>query len=213
MSGISVTGDYPSFIRISEISQELLPFSTVLSEKFPSIDFEFVFCFRVLYTTRGINSNVRYEKMRKWLMFDYIMPLDDFWPYKGNKIIQRKIIGKYFFDFFCKKIGNYKYKIPSLKDTYPAIIECLRQFLVEHLWLPDSQGKYNYSLIEKISYEEAMNVYGSPKSRKFQDMEDNCKLQNLTWILDKEGSCLNAEYKLYDRRWNLMDYSIVGLDS
>ena len=158
MNGISVIGDSPGFIKTFEISDELLPFSKVLSEKFPSIDFEFVFCFRVLYTTRGMNSNVRYCKDVNKLMFDLIMPLDDFWPYKGNKIIQRKIIGKYFFDFFCKKIGNYKYKIPSLKGTYPAIIECLREFLVEHLWLPDSQGKYNFSLIEEISYEEAMNV-------------------------------------------------------
>lgn len=213
MSRISVIGDSPGFIKTFEISDELYHFSKVLSERFPSVDIIFVFCFRVLYTTRGIKSNVRYYKDIKKLMFDFIMPLDDFWPYKGNKIIQRKIIGKYFFDFFCNKIGNYKYKIPSLKDTYPGIIEYLRQFLVEHLWLPDSQGKYNYSLIAKISYEEAMNVYGSPKSRKFQDLEDNCKLQNLTWILDKEGSCLNAEYKLYDRRWNLMDYSIVEVDS
>ena len=209
MCGIGITSDAPGFFETFKISIELYPFSKVLSEKFPSIDCEFLFVFRVLELYIGRKSFVRYYPDKHLLLFDLTMPTEDFWPYKGNKIIQRRIIGKYFFDFFCKKIGNYKYKIPSLKDTYPAIIECLREFLVEHLWLPDSQGKYNFSLIEKISYEEAMNVYGPPKSRKFQDLEDNCKLQNLTWILDKEGSYLNAEYKLYDRRWNLMSYSIV----
>ena len=159
MSSISVGSDSPGYLNTFEISKELYPFSKVLSEKFPSIDFDFVFVFRVLELFIGRKSFARYYIDEQWLPFDFTIPFEELLPYKGNKIIQRKIIGKYFFDFFCKKIGNYKYKLPSLKDTYPAIIECLRQYLVEHLWLPGSEDKYNYSLNKIIVCIDGFHSY------------------------------------------------------
>lgn len=97
MERISIQIDSPSYIKISEIGKELLMFSTIINNKYSQINFEFAFCFRALYTTKGINSKVRfYKEENSWLGMDLIMPLNEFNPYKDNVSMQRRIMGKHF---------------------------------------------------------------------------------------------------------------------
>lgn len=107
MERISIQIDSPSYIKISEIGKELLMFSTIINNKYSQINFEFAFCFRALYTTKGINSKVRfYKEENSWLGMDLIMPLNEFNPYKDNVSMQRRIMGKHFFPFFAENIKN-----------------------------------------------------------------------------------------------------------
>ena len=100
MERISIQSDSPGYIKVSEIGKELIAFSEIIEKKYNQIDFELAFCFRALYTTRGINSKVRFYKDENWLGMDLIMPVDEFNPYKNNISMQRRIMGKYFFPFF-----------------------------------------------------------------------------------------------------------------
>ena len=56
MNRVSIQIDSPSYVKVSEIGKELVAFSLTIERKYPQIDFEFAFCFRALYTTRGIRS-------------------------------------------------------------------------------------------------------------------------------------------------------------
>jgi len=208
MERISITSDTPSYIYVSEIADELVAFSTILDNKYSQIDFEFSFCFRVLYTTRGINSKVRfYKEQNSWLGMDLIMALDEFIPYKKNVSMQRRITGKHFYPFFADNIRKYRYKLPVLKPIEKDLVEDMRLFLINNLWLPDENGNLKLSVIETVSFERAMNLFGNPIRKNFTNMENGQKIQDLLWEIDEETK-LVAQYKLIDKIWILQNYKI-----
>ena len=122
---------------VSDIAEEQEAFTSVLNAKYPQLDFDFGFCFRVLDTLSGIRSRVRFDKEDRILELDLMMPEEDFLPYKQNKTMQRLIIGRYFFPFFCDKVRGYKRKLPALSPVLEEVIVDMEAFLIEHLWLPD----------------------------------------------------------------------------
>lgn len=83
MERIRITSDSPGYIKVSDIGKDLRNFSRIIETKYSEIDFDFLFCFRALYSTVGIRSKVRYEKDVNMLGMDLIMSLDEFNPYKG----------------------------------------------------------------------------------------------------------------------------------
>ena len=104
MERIRITSDSPGYIKVSDIGKDLRNFSRIIETKYSEIDFDFLFCFRALYSTVGIRSKVRYEKDVNMLGMDLIMSLDEFNPYKENVSMQRRIMGKHFFPFFSANI-------------------------------------------------------------------------------------------------------------
>ncbi len=208
MERISITSDSPGYVKVSEIGRDLIAFSEILEKKYNQIDFELAFCFRALYTTRGINSKVRFYKDENWLGMDLIMPLAEFNPYKYNVSMQRRIMGKYFFPFFSKNIHKYIYKLPILKSIEKDLVEDMRLFLIENLWLPDENGQFKLSVIETVSFERAMSLFGNPKEKKFTDNAQGIKNQDLTWIIDEEENELFATYSLIDKKWQLQKYEV-----
>ena len=208
MERISITSDSPRYVKVSEIGRDLIAFSEILEKKYNQIDFELAFCFRALYTTRGINSKVRFYKDENWLGMDLVMPLAEFNPYKYNVSMQRRIMGKYFFPFFSKNIHKYIYKLPILKSIEKDLVEDMRLFLIENLWLPDENGQFKLSVIETVSFERAMSLFGNPKEKKFTDNAQGIKNQDLTWIIDEEENELFATYSLIDKKWQLQKYEV-----
>lgn len=198
---VKVTSDSPGFIEVGEICYECEAFSMILIDKYPMLDFDLLFCFRALYTLIGIRSHVQFHKQYRWLGFDLMMPLDDFRPYKGNKSMQRLIMGRYFFPFFCDKLRRYKKKLSTLEPVLEDLIEDMRLFLIEHLWLPDEDGCLRLSVIENYTYEQTMAQFGPPNLKTFTDV-DGVKEQDLRWDID-ENISLSAQYKLIDRAWRL----------
>lgn len=172
------------------------------------IDFELAFCFRALYITRGIKSKVRFYKDENWLGMDLIMPLDEFNPYKDNVSMQRRIMGKHFFPFFSANIHKYIYKLPILKSVEKELVEDMRLFLIENLWLPNENGQYKLSVIETSSYEHCIKLFGNPKEKRFADNEQGIKVQDLTWIIDDSKNELSATYLLIDKQWQLQEYQV-----
>ncbi len=157
---VSTQYDIPCFLKIHDIGIDLEKFATVIDIKYSQIDFEFAFCFRVLYTTKGISSKVRFYKDDKWLGMDLIMGEDEFSPYKKIVLMQRRIMGKYFFPFFVENIKKYRYKLPVLKPIEKDLIADMRLFLVENLWLEDEDGKLKISIIETVPFERALELFG-----------------------------------------------------
>lgn len=208
MERISITSDSPGYIKVSEIGKDLIAFSEILEKKYNQIDFELAFCFRALYTTRGIKSKVRFYKDENWLGMDLIMPLDEFNPYKDNVSMQRRIMGKHFFPFFAANIHKYIYKLPVLKSVEKELVEDMRLFLIENLWLPNENGQYKLSVIETSSYEHCIKLFGNPKEKRFADNEQGIKVQNLTWIIDDSKNELSATYLLIDKQWQLQEYQV-----
>ena len=208
MERISITSDSPGYVKVSEIGKDLIAFSEILEKKYNQIDFELAFCFRALYITRGIKSKVRFYKDENWLGMDLIMPLAEFNPYKYNVSMQRRIMGKYFFPFFSKNIHKYIYKLPILKSIEKDLVEDMRLFLIENLWLPDENGQFKLSVIETVSFERAMSLFGNPKEKKFTDNAQGIKNQDLTWIIDEEENELFATYSLIDKKWQLQKYEV-----
>ena len=207
MCRVSITSDTPGYLRVSEISKELRAFSLIVETKYKQIDFDFGFCFRALYTTRGIRSKVRFYKEDRWLGMDLIMAEDEFRPYKKNVSMQRMIMGKYFFPFFAENIKKYKYKLPSLKPFVGELIEDMRLFLIENLWLPDDDGKLKLSVIKTVPYQRAMELFGN-QQKTFSENDKGEKVQDLTWIV-AENTTLSAKYILKDKQWKLQGYEIV----
>jgi hypothetical protein len=78
MERIRITSDSPGYIKVSDIGKDLRNFSRIIETKYSEIDFDFLFCFRALYSTVGIRSKVRYEKDVNMLGMDLIMSLDEF---------------------------------------------------------------------------------------------------------------------------------------
>lgn len=113
---------------------------------------------------------MRFYKDENWLGMDLIMPLAEFNPYKYNVSMQRRIMGKYFFPFFSKNIHKYIYKLPILKSIEKDLVEDMRLFLIENLWLPDENGQFKLSVIETVSFERAMSLFGNPKEKSSQTM-------------------------------------------
>ncbi len=208
MERISITSDSPGYIKVSEIGKDLIAFSEILEKKYNQIDFELAFCFRALYTTRGIKSKVRFYKDENWLGMDLIMPLDEFNPYKDNVSMQRRIMGKHFFPFFSANIHKYIYKLPVLKSVEKELVEDMRLFLIENLWLPNENGQYKLSVIETSSYEHCIKLFGNPKEKRFADNEQGFKVQDLTWIIDDSKNELSATYLLIDKQWQLQEYQV-----
>ncbi len=208
MERISIQSDSPGYIKVSEIGKELIAFSEIIEKKYNQIDFELAFCFRALYTTQGINSKVRFYKDENWLGMDLIMPVDEFNPYKNNISMQRRIMGKYFFPFFSVNIHKYIYKLPILKVIEKDLVEDMRLFLIENLWLPDENGQYKLSVIETVSYERSIELLGNPIAKRFAYNEQGIKVQYLTWIIDDAKSELSATYLLIDKKWQLQKYQV-----
>jgi hypothetical protein len=208
MERISIQSDTPGYIKVSEIGKELLGFSTIIDNKYSQIDFEFGFCFRALYTTKGINSKVRfYKEQNSWLGMDLIMSLDEFNPYKNNVSMQRLIMGKHFFPFFVENIKKYKNKLPTLKPVTESLIEDMRVFLIDNLWLKDDEGCLKLSVIETVSYQRAMELFGNPIQKSFSENERGQKEQSLIWQVE-ENNKLSARYILEDKNWKLQGYSV-----
>ena len=208
MERISIQIDSPSYIKISEIGKELLMFSTIINNKYSQINFEFAFCFRALYTTKGINSKVRfYKEENSWLGMDLIMPLNEFNPYKDNVTMQRRIMGKHFFPFFAENIKKYRNKLPILKPIEKDLIEDMRLFLIDNLWLLDENGELKLSVIKTVPYERVMSLFGNPKQKKILNIENGQKMQSLLWEIDKETKLL-IQYKLINKNWILQNYKI-----
>ena len=208
MERIRITSDSPGYIKVSDIGKDLRNFSRIIETKYSEIDFDFLFCFRALYSTVGIRSKVRYEKDVNMLGMDLIMSLDEFNPYKENVSMQRRIMGKHFFPFFSANIHKYIYKLPVLKSVEKELVEDMRLFLVENLWLPNENGQYRLSVIETSSYELCINLFGNPKEKKFADNEQGIKVQDITWIIDDVKSELSATYLLIDKKWQLQKYQV-----
>ena len=207
MERIRVVSDSPGYIKVREISKELRSFTKIIEDKYNQIDFDFLFCFRALYSTMGINSKVRFDKGDNTLGMDLIMSLDEFNPYKTNVAMQRLIMGKHLFPFFAENIKKYKSKLPNLKSIAEDLTEDMRLFLIDNLWLPDNNGNLKLSVIETVSYEKAMALLGNPIRKKFTNMENGQKIQDLLWEIDKETKIL-AQYKLIDKIWILQKYKI-----
>ena len=207
MNRVSIQFDSPSYVKVSEIGKELVAFSLTIERKYPQIDFEFAFCFRALYTTRGIRSKVRFEKDCNYLGMDLIMSEEEFNPYKNNVSMQRRIMGKHFFPFFAENIKKYRNKLPVLKPIEKDLVEDMRLFLIENLWLPDDSGSFKLSVIENVSYDRAMALFGKPKQKKFTDT-DNGKIQDILWEVDEQTQ-LSARYRLIDKVWTLESYNIA----
>lgn len=208
MEKVRVTSDTPGYVKVSEISKEQRAFAQIIEDKYSQIDFEFVFCFRALYTTKGIRSKVRYYKEEKWLGMDLIMSLDEFNPYKDNISMQRSIMGKHFFPFFAENIKKYKNKLPTLKPVAEDLTEDMRLFLIDNLWLPDEAGKLKLSIIETVTYQRAMELFGNPRQKKFYEDEKGQKIQDLVWEVGEDNK-LSAKYALIDKVWVLQEYNIV----
>ena len=206
MNRVSIQIDSPGYVKVSEIGKELVAFSLTIERKYPQIDFELAFCFRELYTTRGIRSKVRFEKDCNCLGMDLIMSLDEFNPYKNNVSMQRRIMGKHFFPFFAENIKKYRNRLPVLKSIERDLVEDMRLFLIENLWLPDDSGSFKLAVIENVSYDRAMALFGKPKQKRFMDT-DNGKIQDILWEVD-ERTKLSAQYRLIDKVWTLECYNI-----
>ena len=207
MNRVSIQIDSPSYVKVSEIGKELVAFSLTIERKYPQIDFEFAFCFRALYTTRGIRSKVRFEKDCNYLGMDLIMSEEEFHPYKNNVSMQRRIMGKHFFPFFAENIKKYRNKLPVLKPIEKDLVEDMRLFLIENLWLPDDSGSFKLAVIENVSYDRAMALFGKPRQKKFMDT-DNGKIQDILWEVDEQTQ-LSARYRLIDKVWTLESYNIA----
>lgn len=207
MNRVSIQIDSPGYVKVSEIGKELVAFSLTIERKYPQIDFEFAFCFRALYTTRGIRSKVRFEKDCNYLGMDLIMSEEEFHPYKKNIAMQRRIMGKHFFPFFAENIKKYRNKLPVLKPIEKDLVEDMRLFLIENLWLPDDSGSFKLAVIENVSYDRAMALFGKPRQKKFMDT-DNGKIQDILWEVDEQTQ-LSARYRLIDKVWTLESYNIA----
>ena len=207
MNRVSIQIDSPSYVKVSEIGKELVAFSLTIERKYPQIDFEFAFCFRALYTTRGIRSKVRFEKDCNYLGMDLIMSEEEFNPYKNNVSMQRRIMGKHFFPFFAENIKKYRNKLPVLKPIEKDLVEDMRLFLIENLWLPDDSGSFKLAVIENVSYDRAMALFGKPRQKKFMDT-DNGKIQDILWEINEQTQ-LSARYRLIDKVWTLESYNIA----
>lgn len=207
MNRVSIQIDSPSYVKVSEIGNELVAFSLTIERKYPQIDFEFAFCFRALYTTRGIRSKVRFEKDCNYLGMDLIVSEEEFNPYKNNVSMQRRIMGKHFFPFFAENIKKYRNKLPVLKPIEKDLVEDMRLFLIENLWLPDDSGSFKLAVIENVSYDRAMALFGKPRQKKFTDT-DNGKIQDILWEVDEQTQ-LSARYRLIDKVWTLESYNIA----
>ena len=206
MSEVRLTADSPGYVSVWEIEEDLYDFSNVINKKYSEVYFDFVFCFRALYTTRGIRSKVWFEKDCNYLGMDLIMSEEEFHPYKKNIAMQRRIMGKHFFPFFAENIKKYRYKLPVLKPIEKDLVEDMRLFLIENLWLPDDSGSFKLAVIENVSYDRAMALFGRPKQKRFTDT-DNGKIQDILWEVD-ERSKLSAQYRLIDKVWTLECYNI-----
>ena len=207
MNRVSIQIDSPGYVKVSEIGKELVAFSLTIERKYPQIDFELAFCFRALYTTRGIRSKVRFEKDCNYLGMDLIISEEEFNPYKNNVSMQRRIMGKHFFPFFAENIRKYRYKLPVLKPIEKDLVEDMRLFLIENLWLPDDSGSFKLAVIENVSYDRAMALFGKPRQKKFMDT-DNGKIQDIFWEVDEQTQ-LSARYRLIDKVWTLESYNIA----
>ena len=207
MNRVSIQIDSPSYVKVSEIGKELVAFSLTIERKYPQIDFEFAYCFRALYTTRGIRSKVRFEKDCNYLGMDLIVSEEEFNPYKNNVSMQRRIMGKHFFPFFAENIKKYRNKLPVLKPIEKDLVEDMRLFLIENLCLPDDSGSFKLAVIENVSYDRAMALFGKPRQKKFMDT-DNGKIQDILWEVDEQTQ-LSARYRLIDKVWTLESYNIA----
>ena len=100
------------------------------------------------------------------LGMDLIISEEEFNPYKNNVSMQRRIMGKHFFPFFAENIKKYRNKLPVFKPIEKDLVEDMRLFLIENLWLPDDSGSFKLAVIENVSYDRAMALFGKPRQKK-----------------------------------------------
>ena len=134
------------------------------------------------------------------------MSEEEFNPYKNNVSMQRRIMGKHFFPFFAENIKKYRNKLPVLKPIEKDLVEDMRLFLIENLWLPDDSGSFKLAVIENVSYDRARLCWKA-KTKKFMDT-DNGKIQDILWEVDEQTQ-LSARYRLIDKVWTLESYNIA----
>lgn len=63
-------------------------------------------------------------------------------------------------------------------------------------------GQYKLSVIETVTYERAIRLFGNPKEKRFIDNAQGIKVQDLTWVIDEVESELSATYLLIDKNGN-----------
>lgn len=216
MERIGVTSVSPGHLKISEITKDLINFGKVIDEKYSQIDFSFFFNFVIGYKTTAYtpdmqqyeDDDIKYYAKEKRLGMDIVMLYDEFEPYKQNISMQRRIIGKYFFNLFSVCIKKYRKRLPVLNLIGMELLEDMRLFLIENLLLPDENGQYKLSIIETEPYERSIELFGNPNEKRFADNEQGVKVQDLTWIIDDAKSELSAAYLLIDKKWQLQKYQV-----
>ncbi len=122
--------------------------------------------------------------------------------------MQRRIMGKYFFPFFSVNIHKYIYKLPILKSIEKDLVEDMRLFLIENLWLPDKNGQFKLSVIETVPYKRSIELFGNPIAKRFADNKQGAKVQDVIWIIDDAENELSATYLLIDKKWQLQKYQV-----
>ena len=73
--------------------------------------------------------------------------------------------------------------MPVLKPIEKDLVEDMRLFLIENLWLPDDSGSFKLAVIENVSYDRAMALFGKPRQKK------------VSWIL------IMVKYRTYCGKW------------
>lgn len=213
---IGITSASPGYLKVSEINNDLYGFSQVIDKKYSQIDFTFLFYFVIGYRAvvdekspdiPYVDDDIKYYAKEKMLGMDIVMPHDEFEPYKKNVSMQRRLMGNYFFPLFSFCIRKYRNKLSALKLIEKELVEDMRLFLVENLWLPDENGQYKLSVIETVSYERAMSLLGNPDIKKFANNKQGQKVQDLTWTIDEQTE-LSSMYLLVDKKWELQKYEI-----
>lgn len=168
MKTICITGDYPAWTYVGEIIDEMQTCSprfaarhpelaaqkdsleALLLEKFPQIDVDLSFCFRVLDRDSGWSSKVRmwkndsphsFNKINsipesdRTLGFDMVVHREDFAAIKGDKTAQKRMLGNEMLRFVKLKLPNYTKKIPITKDEMNGILTTIEEWLARHEWL------------------------------------------------------------------------------
>ena len=92
MERIRITSDSPGYIKVSDIGKDLRNFSRIIETKYSEIDFDFLFCFRALYSTVGIRSKVRYEKDVNMLGMVYPYSMYEATPPEKLEALQKVLL-------------------------------------------------------------------------------------------------------------------------
>ncbi|WP_306353429.1 hypothetical protein [Flavobacterium sp. '19STA2R22 D10 B1'] len=132
---IDTTSDSPSWSKVFDISDELRALSSILEQKYTTIDCELFVCLRCLPNDIERKSFCRYYAKEKLLTMDITMNEDEFIPFKKDIDGQRRIIGNAFFEFFKENIVKYKKKLPGLEPLVEELIQEVQLWCLNNKWL------------------------------------------------------------------------------